>query len=1628
MDISYLCFSNVCTYITASERASQDVIEVQGLVSQFLRANRQLIIEPGVFNELGPELAGKSSPLKIGGISYEIVGEDWKDAIRLSKFFNISYQQCLRVVAQTHSRNNMGNNRMIIYAKRILQERNGVVETLLAILNAEDETVDVRKEFISAIAAEKTTFCLHLMQNLSKLAKNFTKLDQTDRLWSEEIQDIKNCYDIAYAGSILKLLSLLIMNTETPVGVITEWFLLLQDTNHLTCFKTKNFPSENFDQIEAFTSITTVLMLGLNASSFSINTDAPFFQDVGCFKLINDILLDHSQNGLIVYYWSFVTSLKAYLFEEFPEQNSSFVEKVYGETPINQMISIYVQRAEQIGVLESFVKYSHCLNFDELWITVLASLLGVALHFVTMTKATAKTVRDILTRVPQSFVEKFLTNDEVEKKLSLIRNKIPLVKEGLLPLIYLTTAHPEFANFEWKNMNTYTVKLPLSSFSYDLADSDGPFTESSDLIVLKQELLVCPPFEYRPNVLMPIPEGTRGKVIPTSSSTEDAVIFMHSYNGWSMLGRIIQNICETYTQFEEDQVKIEKTEVAIAIIDLIASAVGVDVPLERSTEILQHLSGYVENGDIVSTLFKLFELALHSKDFKVINAGLGLMIELTPNFPHFVWSHLARSSLIDRNGKESLAVSVLDSMGRASADFESTLLLIKLTNCLISESLSIEETFPERMKKEIFGKLMTHMVRIYEGFQFQSYSYQRQRLEIGQLLTSLFTKVLYAVYGVDPSSPPERKVTKVLAESAQVIIDAFLNSSRLDSRTVNSLITILISINTDGALARNSLPFASLYSQLIEQSFDLANLLISVRSLLKNPPSALERCIYSSSANLVNIYACYWDQCVHVTRLLTHLVRAPWKMEPPSLLSYLGQDNSRLLLNCVAYDLKGPLINSNLAKSLYSFFSSIMEGKQDGLAILFLTGKLVCTTEKAKNAEGEVLPSNSLLRILKDNSLKLDKLSEAVSSQLLDAIAYAFNTWTAATGYENDSKLITILVKRLESFGTLSLNDDKETDKSKENVVQLSNQYRVLSRVAEILALALFTSTADNELLMTVLNKPNLAVMVKKIFHIDGYDKQLQRSLQVKFKAYWPELDLSMFTSSLLLRSSRSFQSSFFDIPLMDQFFGSDERWVGSHNTPGFRNEVMSASSSLHFITYQISACKSWGALLTSFIRRTPTPLNDTYLEIAHELLEPDSLIGIDASIFRDVYLTKIELAFYILYSCLQTNRKIPDDKLKGLLFCAAGMMKSKEVNYLNSVAQPFKYSYYRPLIRIVIIICSLVKDGKLFAESVSNCLLEFFELTFGHGVNLIMSNILSEINQSVSHGKKPVIPNLADKIQDLLLLLSLFTKVKNLHPPSDFELILASSINEVGTIKAILNVYSSSHLLNIEEEPVLCDLSLTFLTELCSVGSVAERLLGNDLFSVILESPISVAIQQGKVTADIQPKLHALWSDGLLTIMLQLLSRFGKKVLPECCLFLSYFYTQVSYSISQWSDSSLSVSKAAVKETSQLITMQGILNTLDYQNYLTDSNIRTKAVSGEVVYELFPGLDTDTERKELSYSFKHLLTHPKYLNSRIVATTLEEQRILEDDDARANYVKAITISLKNLNQSLSSPLHETIL
>lgn len=1617
---SYLSFVNIYEFLLHSRKELQnnDIFE---LINQYLKNNQDILLQVSKYSE-NVELQNLDSYdyFTLRGYTYSISKDTYDDAVNLSNILDVNVHECIRTISQLNFRLSVTENKNYVCSQSILRERNATLDVLLMLINNERIPI-IESTYLELIFSQRDFICIDLVNLLSRIVSRLCKIN--DIIDDIKISELSISYDLIYITNILKVISILTLNAPLNTPFINKWFQFLQDTNYILVIdKNNKIPRDTINQLEALITLNTMLILGLNTTTNSIDISSPFFKDATVLKFINTTLMEYPSNPIILYYWSFILYMHSYLLEEYPEDNVEFVGKVFGEVSLSHMVTVFASKAESLGVFSFIRKISKILSSDKFYAIILVSFLRFSLNFISLNCETSETIKEVLMNGPIDFVENFLTDSEFEKKMVLLKAKLPLLEDALIPMINLTLTHPEFAHFEWKSLSTYTQKIKLSDFDYDIVDEDCA-VESSNIIILKSELLVNPPMESDPNLLLSIPKGTRGKLLPMESYDQDVIIFFYKYNGWSLLGRLFQSTCNIYLgNFEMFDEKTTKN-LLTSIIDLVTNTIGGNIPLSRSTEVLEYLSKQVADEDVVSLILKLFEKSLHSRDIQIFHSCLKFIIGLIPNFSHLVWSHLARSDLIGKPGKLSMISTILGSVELTNGDYNITIEFIRFTKLLISNSLHHKHEFPDRIKTNILGRMTIHLVHIYESYRYWKYTDIGQKYEIGILLTSLFNKIIYNFYGIDSSSLPDKKITKVLKESASYLVEIFLGSESPDIRSVNSLINTLVSLTSSEICIVTTDLFRPCYHDLLIHSFELANLLILVRGMLQLPSSTLEKSIFSKSHHLVKSYVSQHNYRTKIIRLLTNLVRNPWDNELPSLVAYIGPENSKSFVNALIFDLQTPLKDYNILNGIYEFFSAIIKGKQDRLAILFLTGNLINCGEKEMDAINKSHDKNakSILSILKINALQLDTYPKDVTSHLLNAISFAFNIWTSAKNNESDKTLILTLVKRLKTFRSEPPNDLY----ANEQIIELTKNYELISRIAEICALYMFTSSSPTSPIFDLLNENNLDIMIRQIFQIDGYNKQLHESLATEFHQTWPTVSLNKFVLSPAFRSNQLYYDSVYDVNLMDQFFVDDAKWFGTDNEKGYRAKVIEASINLQYVTTQLNTVKSWTMLLTSFIKKNPTPLKDIFIDIVIHLLDVNIEKGIETPVFSEAYLSRIELSFYILYSFLKTSKEISKKSLADILLKLIKLITSKEIDFTVNISRSTMSNYYRPLIRSVLIVLSLAKSDIHLIELISDQLLEFFELVFSKGVSLILSEILAEINTSHINGGDIIILNMAERIQDLLLLLSLFTGIKRLSPPNSFCMILASSLTEVGTLKAILNLYSRSHQFKLNDELILADITLTFISELCLMELIAEKLISNGLFSVLLESPISVSIQRGYIRSEDSLRIHNIWSNGLLCIILQVLSKFGHQILPECCVFISYFTKQLKSTILSWSSSSLSISSSLIQETSQIIFLQKMLTALNYQQYLTRSHMSHKSPDETNLIELIPGLDTEKERKELSNTFKHLLTHPKYLNSRVVPTTVEELRILDDDESRVEFVENITNDIKGLQESLFQDLRE---
>lgn len=1534
-------------------------------LDEFLSINQDVLLNPQVFSNTKDDDLPKGEDFSLRGSSYKITETNKQYAEEISQLLNVSKKETLRIISEAAKRNpdlpssekkNAHLNDEIkrqtkekqfkFLIAKILKERRTIIR-ITRIVSGDETLPIIEKKFSDQVLQDGGEFIASAITSLETLTNSL--LDAKSSSYTSIITPETA---LTIIESLKLLISLLIVVSTTSSNVV-KWFTFLQSNQFFRDLVNK-VPNEFLEEIYSLSSITSLLLLGLNTNDDTFDPLAPYLSETNSIKSINDILINSPIDPLVLYAWSIIL----YGLED------SKANMIFGDSysEVNEQFAIL---SANLDVFHN-VEHTHgVLRYDNLYPAIISSFLIAAVSFIQLSEKISQTYLTVFQDAPNTFVEKFFTNEDTQKLVFLAEAKFP---EIIIPFLRILSINGGFAHDKLSKLSTYMYTLSSQNLDYD-NDTE------SDSIVLKNGLYVRPPYEQNKDVLLYLPGLTRGKLIPTTDPNTEAAIFQYNYNGWALLGRIIQNV----SGFPEDE------NVLLAILDLLSNTIGT-ADYETSLNILENLSSFVDNGDILEIVLKLFEQSLHQRNTQVLTRVVELLIGLVHKFPQLVWSHLVRSDLLEHGGRGGLISTILGSVETVNGSYKFTLSLLRLYNELVLNCLSAPEEL-NTQKNEVIPKFTSHAIQIFESFIYWNYTDSYEKFQIGTLIIDTFSRILYSVYGVDPDSEITRKVTKNLALSADRIIKAFTNSFP-DVRTIKPIIAAVELLDQTPATFDGTGRTGLWFDQWVRGSLELSKLVISIRSVTGSTPSTLEKSLFSKASNLIDIYSQHTLIRGVVLQLLTQLVSAKWPSDPPSLLSHLGDHHTTVLLKSMSADLEHKADDFKVKKYLYDFFSAVVEGSQKGLSMIFLNGRDIRDT--AKNQK-------TVLKILKNNVNRLDYYPESLSIHLVEAIAHAFNSWSSKKE-EDDVEFIKTLVKKLGDF-----QKDAKDLKDDEAIIEECYRYKLNSRIAEICALFIFTSKDEKSYkpIVDLLAGSNIVEFVKPLYQPFGYRASLHENLNRNFEDKWPSYNLQQFVRSPLANSTRYGENAVYDLRLLDDILGDNQYWTGAGLSTGYRNEVISASLNLQYVSSQITAAKSWGALLTAYVKKFK--ITSTFIDIIKKLLQANIDEGVKVTLFEEIYRVRVELSFFFLYS-LTRERGLKEEEVIDILRLALQLISSSDVDFLGSILGN-KPDIYRPLLRIVSSLLNAPKGKTKIIETLSTDLLEFFETVVAKGTSVIFGSVQADINS----------PDIGGRVEDLYLLISLFKGLVAAKPPVSFTSKVSTLLVDFGTLKAILNVYSSSHLLKINNEPLFADLTLAYILELVSVDTIAEQLISSGLFSTLIQSPISLVIEEGGIFVQTSPRYHNIWSNGLLAIILTLLSKFGARLLPEICVFVNYFTKQITSTIQSWSQDSLAITVPALQETEQIIILQKALKVLYYEFGLNMHNVHQQTA------EIIPELDSKKGRKALSDAFSHLLAHPKFLTSRIIPTTFEEQRLFEGEDkVRTPLVEQLASQIRDLQQSLN--------
>ncbi|OBA20869.1 hypothetical protein METBIDRAFT_31535 [Metschnikowia bicuspidata var. bicuspidata NRRL YB-4993] len=1471
-----------------------------------------------------------------------------------------------------------GLDRMLLYTKAVLQERRTVLRIAAECLNLRhaDRASPVARNLGKSLVAS-ADYLLDAVAGLGTLVDLATGPPAGaahGRLLRMELL-------LHMAQLLLLVFDVLLSCAEVPPRFAGAWFALMDRTAFALALVPCAASKDAFSVLHGLVTVVSLQLLDLPLP------DPTHLADPAVFAQINALMLTLSPNNILAYAWLIRLHRKAILLEAFPQSHEAFLLVVPLQNTLSDVATLQAS-LQHAPVFLEIVQLNKVLGFDNVFAVILTDMILAAIPLVQATENILACISEVLSSAPNPSVEKFFDNDEARRLIVLARAKFPV---SLSPYLKLACINGKFALHELEELSCY-----MSVFdNADLTSLHEIDSENTDLVRLTKPVDVFLPFEPANKLSLVLKVGTKAKIFPAAQD-KLLVTFLHKYNGWALLGRVLENISKF-----SDQSELEKTRALESILDVLIRTTAEDPP--STCAVLEYMSTHTDDSDIVDVLFRVFEQSMHNRNVVLLTKLLRLLSSLMPVIPARIWPYLSRSSLLSNKGKEGFLSILFGSIETVLGEYLFTSALVKFVFCLADNCLSVTKDYSEEAKSDIFTKFIEHIIQVFENYENCKFNDSFQKFELGVLILDVFSQTLNTVYSVSPHLKIDEKPTKVFAKASQKILDTFLTTTPSFARSSISIIDLIDSLSSpsDSFDAQDISGF--LGDVWIHSVFSFARLLVNIRSSINALPSKLEESLFSRLPQLVTIYSEGGPLRKVILDLLTALTSGKWESEKmPSILSHLGQDHSRILLHSLATDLESTFDEYNIKISIYDFLCSIMEANQQGLAVLFISGRDVFG-EFSDAKDGKTgTKTISLLSVMKKNIQDVKSYPAAVTVHLLDAISLAFNSWTTARNEDSDIVFVKELVSLLENF------EKNHDEKTAPEMILSSYDCKVYSKITEIISLVLFTTKNEKciELIRGLLSSSAFIEKLPGFFTISGYEVSLYENVKTRFNTVFENHQLTDFAVALKKRN-RFGPGMVYDLLLLDSFFQESPEWSK------IREEIIYLSANMQYYNAQISLCKSMGALMTTFCRRLPTSVPTQYSKVVHKLLairEPRD--NYSELLCSQQYYERIELAFLMLYTLNDTKdgrKELVSFSISIIEECS-DLMNNPNVGYLSSNKADFSY---RSLLRIVYIALANLKSDFQAVNTRVQPILRLFEYVIAKGTTSIIIELQNDVYLArTNKNHKPV--NLGARLDDLKLILSVLKVFVELGISGSLQAEFAATLTRHNTVGSLLSLYSFSHLTLVANEPIFAQLSLMFIQQLMLVEAFAENIVDSKIFTVIRESMISQLLRVGGVSVVNASQLHGTWTNGILPLVVLCLSQ-GKAV-GESVLTLKAFSKQIEFSIESWSNdsSALQISSAGTFETMQLLYIFQILMSI-----ATAQGLATRSAN-DVDMTVLPGLDTQQKRNDFVGFISNLLKHPKFLKSRVFPSSQEEKALMHADGREyETFVEGLIEDIKELRDFL---------
>ncbi|ANB14226.1 Nup188p [Sugiyamaella lignohabitans] len=1215
-----------------------------------------------------------------------------------------------------------------------------------------------------------------------------------------------------------------------------------------------------------------------------------------------------------------------------------------------------------------------------------ANLLLTSLPYVNMTESIARVIHKIISPFKE-VSEMFFLDVFADRALTLSKAKVPI---AISPFLILGQCFGADLFDLISQMNSYMQELPKGFRDYDFVTR-----EKTSQIELTSDLLL---FEHRQEDGQGgfvLPAGTRGELISTAASSGATIVMWNcDYNGWTFLGRILEqsDLDGTWGQLELD---------ILSVINNTLETLLERNRLDDAGELLNFLSAGLGQADIVALITRKLEDAFYNRDIKLCTAGVKFLTLLIAVDPRRVWPYLGRTKLLERNGRGGYLGIILGAVEIVNNDFEFTIAVIELVTALVRDSLasSLDTTISSKVRSEVLSKFTRHLIDVFESFSYWRYSKPEQRISIAISTLNLFSLIVHSTYRSDGATPLEEKVVATLSRASQLITNEFLSTAESAARTLSTILGAIESAAKSNDVLTGGTNLLDDHELIfVNIALQFSSLLVRVRSVLQLPCSYLERKLYEQSPDLVLIFLRYFALHSAVVDVLQSIIGGYWPDEQPSLLAHLGTQYSQMLIGCLGGALTTSLELDSTIAYICDYFSTIIESKQEGLSILLLSGK------DTRNTTEKVETVVSLLTVLEERITRTagessqTKLPSMLADKMLNSISLAHSTWTLNAA-EDKTELCKVLISYIKE----SLDVD-EAVSSNFLLTDTSYKISIAARAIRIMSIQLYKSPKGpgaKAFLDFLSTDNNLIKYTKSFLVVNGFRPSLHGNLKRNFDHKWPKAPLSRYAATALLCNRPYGVEYLHDLGLLDIVLQNHVVWVD-----GYRGEVIEANVNLSYVDSQMCRVKSWCGFLTSLVLTASSLGDKNMLEklnsVAAIAIETNLDDNLSLPFFRGIIKLRLDLAFFVSYNLSKTKMHTPTEQQLTTTF---QLLADPSIEFLSAAgtsslvlagAEPGPEPgdspvFYKQLLKIL----------NLQLENISVDTGGFRLIQTIHGIlDVVAIRGMKSVTNSIQ--ENPTTSGVEDVVQITMIL----RKCLGFHGVSSLYSNLSQLMTDTGCDQAVMSLFAYSlDLCIVEDDPVFGELALIYLLEWLSIDIMADSLVLGGLLNVLTESPLARAIQHGVIRSTTHPRLFGIWTKGMLTIVLELLKQLGSRIVAEVIVFLNFYSAQIESALRYWLDPQVVISLSNIEETYQLYLL------LDVVKKLADPD-QTRVIP------------PFTDKVSVIDSLDYFLSHQRYLSSRLVVTTAEEQKLLlerpSNEDSTSVLAGKVVDQLADLREFLA--------